>query len=135
MPKSNVPKSRLRAAAIAREAWSIKPEQVAVRGSLRIPAELESKFNEQDSTERGSVWTSGVQIEQRSLLLYQVIETLSGHGVSLIIDNQTTLIVGQNSFKGASLLEALLNAIAFYLPPNPEPFDLESHLEELDLLE
>lgn len=134
----NVPESRKKAAAIARKAWEVKPKYVAVRGSLRIPVNTESAFNEQSSEQRGSTWADGYLIGRSSLILYRILERLSGHGISMIAGDEVTLIVGQDSFSGESCIDALLKAISFYLALEPlqgSDDALEKRLIELDLLE
>jgi len=135
MPKKKIPESRLRAAAIAREAWMVKKRQSSVQARLRIPSKLLEVWEKQDTGDRGSTWADGYEVKQQLWTFYRVIEALSGCGLSVILDGGVTLIVGQKSFEADSHLEALLKAIVYYLPPEIILGDLEQRLKDLELLE
>lgn len=123
------------AIAIAREHWQLKQGQVNPQARLRIPARLSVAFAAQSSEDRGATWVDGYTISQNPMVLYQALEALSGHSVSIICDTGVTLVAGQESFQGDTTLEALLRAIAFYSASQIPDNSLDDRLQELDLLE
>lgn len=140
MSPSLDPKIQAKATAIARQAWAVKNGMAVVRGSLRIPEDLALVFEEQSTSDRGATWAAGHLIMNEIAVLHAVLHELSGHNASYIIDQQITLLVGGEAFTANTHLEAILRAIAHYLPQEPKifrrsNFDLEERLTELDLLE
>lgn len=110
------------AAAKAREAWAIKPAQKAVRGSLRIPADLASIWEQQDSEDRGLAWAIGC--------------LLTNSGASYIVNSDSvTVILNQHSATGKTQQDAIINLIQSYGYEIPRLNELEQRLAEFDLLE
>ncbi len=127
--KSRDPKVSEDAARIARLARAIKPGEASVQGRLRIPNDFLSAWGSQGSRDRGSDWLTGHLVNNRLNLLWRILEQLSGHAPSIIIDSkETILVVGQDSFTGISTVEILLDAIAYYLPEEAPGNDLEQRL-------
>lgn len=117
----------------AREAWAIKPGHSSVRGCLRVPAHLAPSFKAQSSNERGAAWADGYLVREQITALYGVLHFLSnGQNVSHLYGDRITVLVGRNSFEAPTQMEALLMAIAHYLPPEEAigrtNFDLEERL-------
>lgn len=104
------------AAAIAREAWKVKPGQISHRWRLRIPSDLKIQMDEQDTDERGQRWVEGCLLQNKLDLIYQVLTSLSGASVSIIVSDDVTLVLGQNAFTAKTQLEAILQAFEFYAP-------------------
>jgi hypothetical protein len=121
----------------ATAARRIKQGQVGVRERMRIPAALELVWETQTPESRGSTWANGYYFGQHLKTLYRVLSTLSGsdHTSFIVGADSVTLLVGQDSFTGVTITDAVLNAIAFYLPPQQGADEFEQRLIELDLLE
>jgi len=129
-----------RVAAIAREARVVRAGEASVQARMRVPLELQTIFEKQNTGDRGQTWANGHLVSQKLPLLYQLLQKLSGSSVTHICDGAMTLVVGQESFTGDNQLEILLEAIAHYLPQESaigeaSAFNLEQRLTELDLLE
>lgn len=126
-------------ALVAREAWAIKPGHSSVRGSLRVPAHLAPSFEAQSSEERGAAWADGYLVREQIAVLYRVLQHLGGgQSISHLYGDCVTVLVGQDAFEAPTQMEAMLMAIAHYLPEEAigrPDFDLEARLNELDLLE
>ncbi len=119
MPKKpkKVATSRLRAVEVAREArlvkWAVKPGRDSVQARLQIPSTLRQRWDEQDTTDRGSTWSDGFYINQELGLLYAAVAKLNRSELpSFIVDKDgVTVILGQKSVTAPTQIEALIKLL------------------------
>jgi len=90
--KSRDPKTNAQATAIARAAWSVKPDQASVQARLRISANLKEVWNNQDTDERGQCWEIGLALQPhlgwlKDLLQSQDLQTNEANTLLQVLKN------------------------------------------------
>lgn len=101
----------VQAAAIARASWTVSPTQTVVQARLRIPIELRSTFEQQNTSDRGDCWADGYCVQQNLALLYDVVSKLTGQSPSFIVDQDVTVMAGSYSATAPTQIEALLKLL------------------------
>ena len=104
--------TRLQAAKTAAAACKVPQGLVSSRGQLRLPSEASKHFQSQSSTERGSTYALGQQMEADGyLFFYEILDRLGVRIISTIVGDSFTIVCRHKTYEGLDQSDLLLEII------------------------